>query len=75
MVSSAGSSVRPATKATVTPSAETGPSELVLPIVATSSTSIVSATVRPLARIAGPVRRTASCIASCLSSCLRSSSR
>ena len=53
-VSRAGSSVSPATKATVTPIADAGPSELVLPIRATSSTSMVSATVSPLARIAGP---------------------
>ena len=67
IVSSAGSSVRPAASTHATPIAETGPSELIERVSAMSSTSIESATVRPLAKIAGPERRTARAIASCLS--------
>jgi hypothetical protein len=58
-----------------TPIAKTGPSELVPLLSARARTSIARATVRPLARIAGPARLTARAIASCLSSIRRSSSR
>ncbi len=58
-----------------TPIAATGPRVCVEPTSAASSDSIARVTVRPLARIAGPARETASAIASCLSSWRRSSSR
>jgi hypothetical protein len=74
-VSSAGSSVSPASIAEKTPIAKTGPSDLVNPVSARASTSIASVTVRPLARIVGPVRLNARAIASCLSAMRRSSSR
>ena len=74
-MSSVGSSVRPAIKAQATPIANTGPRELVPLLSARASTNIASATVMPLARIAGPARLTALAMASCLSSIRRSSSR
>jgi hypothetical protein len=67
--------VRPATSTHATPIAATGPSEVTPPFSASNSTSIETATVVPLARIAGPERASAWRIASCLSSHLRSSSR
>ena len=74
IVSSAGSSVRPASIAQKTEIAATGPSDLVLPDSAKTRTSMARVTVRPLARMAGPALLTARCIASCLSSSRRSSS-
>ena len=52
IVSRAGSSVMPASSAHATPIADTGPSELVDPVSASSSTSIEAITVQPLASIA-----------------------
>ena len=75
IVSIAGSSVRPAASTQATPIAATGPSDLIEPFSASSSTSIDVATVSPLASIAGPVRVSACAIASCLSWYERSSSR
>ncbi len=75
IVSSDGSRVRPASRALATPIAATGPRVDVLRESAKTSTSIASVTVSPLARIAGPERLSACCIAACLSSVRRSSSR
>jgi hypothetical protein len=75
MVSSAGRSVRPASSTHATPIADTGPSALVEPLSASSSTSIAVTTVHPLASTAGPARRKARAIASCLSCTRCSSSR
>ena len=50
-----------------TPIAATGPSVEVSCASASVSVSIASETVSPEARIVGPVRETARCIASCLS--------
>ena len=75
IVSSVGSRVRPAIIAVKTEIAATGPRELVFLLSASARVSIASVTVRPLAKIAGPARRKARCIASCLSSIRRSSSR
>ena len=75
IVSSAGSSVRPAIIVIATPIASTGPWLRVLERSATSSTSIAATTVPPADRIAGPERATACCMASWRSSRTRSSSR
>src|SRR3954467_5712995 len=56
IVSTAGSTVRPASIAQKTEIAATGPSDLVLPDSAKTRTSIARVTVRPLARMAGPAR-------------------
>ena len=75
IVSSAGSRVSPATIPQATPIAATGPRVEVRRASARTRVSIASETVSPLARMVGPVRRTARAIASCLSSIRCSSSR
>src|SRR4051794_41934774 len=66
IVSSAGSTVRPASIAQKTEIAATGPSDLVLPDSANTRTSIARVTVSPLARMAGPPPPKGGWIASCL---------
>lgn len=66
--SRAGKSVSMASRPTATPIAATGPSPRVEFISATRSTSMLSTTVAPDARMAGPARFMARVIASCRSS-------
>ncbi len=75
IVSAAGSIVSIEIMASATPIAPIGPSPAVPLTSAMLSVSSAAITVRPLARIAGPARETATDMASCLSSWRRSSSR
>ncbi len=75
IVSSAGSSVSMAARATAMPRAQTGPRPRVEFICEASRQSMLRATVPALARIAGPARCSASAMASCRSAWRRSSSR
>lgn len=60
---------------TAMPVAATGPSPEMSFDSAASRHSMPATTVRPLAMIAGPARRSATAIATCRSACRRSSSR